>query len=219
MDDELSNKFIFQIILFNFSLLSTSQIYLTYSQFDLLLIFSFSNDRIQWPLDFVPYSVTITVNDRVQNITFSAKEKTLAACQLLLSQNQNFLDNHLPRNPITQNQEGTIEMRDEVLSSVGTQDLNSSSCQVSDLENIDFNWQNSQLDMDTVFRSGIGTHFSPTTFEDLSMGGSIENPFVLDEEEDNENSPPSTPVSVRPTETPRLQRSRAFGEGIGNIPD
>ena len=41
--------------------------------------------------------------------------------------------------------------------------------------------------------------------------GSVENPIVLDEEEDNENAPPSTPESVRLTEPPRLQRSRAFG--------
>ena len=42
--------------------------------------------------------------------------------------------------------------------------------------------------------------------------GSVENPIVLDEEEDKENAPPPpTPESVRPTEPPRLQRSRAFG--------
>ena len=42
--------------------------------------------------------------------------------------------------------------------------------------------------------------------------GSVEVPIVLDEEQDKENSPPTTPVSVRPTEPPKLQRSRAFGE-------
>ena len=75
--------------------------------------------------------------------------------------------------------------------------------------------------MDAVFRPGIDTPFSPTTFEDLSMEGSVENPIVLDEEEDKENTPPSpsTPESVRPTEPPRLQRSRAFGAGIENVPD
>ena len=39
--------------------------------------------------------------------------------QLLLAQRQEFLNNHLARVPITLNQEGTMEMRDEVLSSVG----------------------------------------------------------------------------------------------------
>ena len=129
-------------------------------------------------------------------------------------------DNHLARVPITPNQEGTIKMR-EVLSSVGAQDLDTSSYQVSDLEDIEFNWEDSQLDMDAMFRPGIDTPFSPTTFDDLLMGdGSVEDPIVLDEEEDKENAPPpTTPESVRPTEPPRLQRSRAFGARIENVPD
>ena len=50
--------------------------------------------------------------------------------------------------------------------------------------------------------------------------GSVEKPFVLDEEEDKGNiPPPTTPESVRPTEPPRLQRSRAFGARIENIPE
>ena len=88
--------------------------------------------------------------------------------------------------PITQNQEGAMEMRDEVLSSVGAQDMDTSSYQVSDLEDIEFNWENSQLDMEAVFRPGIDTPFCRTTIDDLSMEGSVENPIVLDEEEDKE---------------------------------
>ena len=51
--------------------------------------------------------------------------------------------------------------------------------------------------------------------------GSAENPIVLDEEEDKENSAPTTttPVSERPTEHPRLLRSRPFGTRIENVPD
>ena len=177
------------------------------------MIFSVSNDRIQWTLDFGLDSVTIAVNDLDQNITISSKEIPLAAWQLLLSQRQDFLDNHLSRVPITPNQEGTMEMRDEVLSSVGAQELDTSSYQVSDLEDIEFNWENSQLEMDAVFRPGIDTPFSPTIFDDLSMEGSVENRIVLDEEEDKENAPPpSTPESVRPTDPPRLQRSRPILE-------
>ena len=114
-----------------------------------------------------------------------------------------------------------MEMRNKVLSSVGAQDLDTSSYQISDLEHIEFNWENSQLDMDAVFRPSIDTPFSPTTFDDLSMEGSVENPIVLDEEEDKENAPPppSAPESVRPTEPPRLQRSRAFGARIEKVPD
>ena len=112
-----------------------------------------------------------------------------------------------------------MEVRDEVLSSVGAQDLHTSSYQVSDLEDIEFNWENPQLDMDAVFRPGVDTPFSPTTFDDLSIEGSVENPIVLDEEEDRENAPPTTPKSVRPTEPPRLQRSHAIGARMENVPE
>ena len=207
MAGDLSDIIIFQFLLFNFNLQSTA----TQPTFNLrkIMIFSVSNDGIQWTLDFGPDSVTIAVNDLVQNLTTSSQEIPLAAWQLLLSQRQDFLDNHLARVPVTENQEGTMEMRNEELSSVGVQDLDTSSYHLSDLEDIEFNWEIDQLDLDAVFRPGIDTPFSPTTFDDLSMEGSVENPIVLDEEEDKENSPPppSTPESVRPTEPPRLQRN------------
>ena len=219
MADDLSYMFIFQIILFNFNLQSTA----TQRTFNLqkIIIISVSNDGIQWTPYFSPDSVTIAVNDLVQSLTISSQEKPLAAWQLLLSQRQDFLDNHPARVPVTQNQEGTMEMRDEVLSSVGAQDLDTSSYQVSDLEHREFNWENDQLDSDAVFRQGIDTPFSPTTFDDSSMEGSLENPINLDEEEDKDNAPapPSTPESVRLTEPPRLQRSRAFGLRMENVPD
>ena len=79
------------------------------------------------------------------------------------------MENHLSRVPITPNQQRPMEMRDEVLSTVGAQDLDTSSYQVSDLEDIVFNWENDQLDLDAVFRPGIDTPISPTTFDDLSM--------------------------------------------------
>ena len=149
------------------------------------MIFSVSNDGSQWTLDFGSDSVTIAVNDLDQNVTISSQEKPLAAWHLLLSQRQDFLNNHLVRVSITPNQEGTMEMRDELLSSVAAQDLDTSSYQVTTvLEDIEFNWEDSQLDMDAVFRPGIDTPFPPTTIDDLSMEGSVENPIVLDEEED-----------------------------------
>ena len=75
--------------------------------------------------------------------------------------------------------------------------------------------------MDAVFRPGIDTPFSPTTFDDLLMGdGLVENPIVLEEEEDKENAPPPTTAeSARATEPPRLKRNRAFGTRIENVPD
>ena len=206
------------MILLKFNLQSTSQ--LTANLHKIIMIFSVSNDGIQWTLAFGPDSVTISVNDLGQKVTISSQEIPLAAWQLLLSQRQDFLNNHLAKVPITPNQQGTFEMREEVLSSVVAQDLDTNSYQVSDLEDIEFNWENSQLDMDAVFRPGIDTPFSPTTFDDLKMGdGSVENPIVLDEEEDKENAPPpTTSESVRPTEPPRLQRSGAFGARMEKVP-
>ena len=151
--DDLSYIFIFQIILFNFKLQSTAQIQSLKLQ--KILIFSVSSDGIQWILDFGPDSITIAVNGLDQNITGNSQELPLAAWQLLLSQRQDFLNNHLARVARAQKQEGKMEMRDEVLSSVGAQDLDTSSYQVSDLADIEFNWEFSQLEMGALFRPGI----------------------------------------------------------------
>ena len=98
------------------------------------MIFSVSNDLIEWSLDFGPDSVTLTVKDLVQEMTISSQEIPLAAWSLLLSQRQQFLNNHLARVPVTANQQGTHEMRDEVLSSVGAQEiLDTNGYQVSPL--------------------------------------------------------------------------------------
>ena len=114
-------------------------------------------------------------------------------------------------------------MRDEVLSSVGAQEgLDTSGYQVSaELNDFEFYWENDQLVVDADFIPGIDTPFSPTAFDDLEMGGSAENPILLDEEEDKENSPPptTTPVSKRPTRSPAFLRGRIFGTRIENVPD
>ena len=73
--------------------------------------------------------------------------------------------------------------------------------------------------MDAVVRPGIDTPFSPTTKDDLPMEGSDENPIALAEEEDKEKAPPSAPEYDRTTELPWLQRRRAFGARIENVPD
>ena len=51
------------------------------------------------------------------------------------------------------------------------------------------------------------------------MEASVENPILLDEDEDKENAPPSTPECVRSMEPPRLQKSRTFGAWIENVLD
>ena len=53
----------------------------------------------------------------------------------------------------------------------------------------------------------------------MGEGGSAEHPIVLDEDDDKENSLPTTPVSERPSEPPRLLRSRPFRTRIINVPE
>ena len=138
--------------------------------------------------------------------------ENLASCSLLLPQRQNFLSNHLARVPFTPNQVGTTEMREEMLSSVGAQDMGTSRLQVSDLDDNEFYWANDQLDVDAVFRPGIDTSFSPTVSEDLEMRRSAENHILLHKKENKENSPSTTPVSERPTRHFTLPKSKPYGK-------
>ena len=145
MADDLSNIFNFEIILISFTLQSTAT-QLTFNLHEIIMIFSVSSVGIQWALDFGSASVTIAVNDLDQNITINSQEIPLAAWQLLLArrfeQSPSASANHSQARG-----NNTMEMRDEVLSSVGAQDWDTSSYQVSDLEDIEFNWENSQLNM------------------------------------------------------------------------
>ena len=88
--------------------------------------FSVSNVVIEWCFDFGKDSVLLTVKDFVQEKTKTSQEIPLTAWSLLLSQRQDFLNNHLDRVPVTPNQKGTMEMRDEVLLSAGAQDMDTS---------------------------------------------------------------------------------------------
>ena len=116
-----------------------------------------------------------------------------------LSKKQKFLNNHLAQVPATPNQQGTIEVRHELFSSIGAQDTDTSGYQESDQHVVEFYWESDQLGVDAVFSPGCDSPFSPTALDDLEKGGSAENPILLEEEEDKENSPLTTPVSERPT--------------------
>ena len=50
-------------------------------------------------------------------------------------------------------------MRDQMLSSIASQDVDTSEHQVSDLDYVEFYWKNDQPDVDAVFGSGIITFF------------------------------------------------------------
>ena len=112
-------------------------------------------------------------------------------------------------------------MREEVLSSVGAQDTDTREYELSDLEDIELSWDDAAVDMDSVYRPGIDTPISPSIFDDFQMNGSTNtNPIPKDGEEEKEISGPTTttPESERPTEPPRLLRSRPFGTRLENVP-
>ena len=103
--------------------------------------------------------------------------------------------------------------------SVGAQDMNTSGYQVSDLDDVEFYWENNELEVDAVFRPGIDTPFSPAVFDDLEIRGTAEKYIMLDEEGDKENSPPITPVPERPKRTPAMLTNCLFGTRIENNAD
>ena len=81
------------------------------------MIFSPSSLVFEWSLDFGPDSVTLTAKDLLQQMTRRSQEIFQAAWSMLLFQKQEFLNLHLAQISGTPNQQGTHEMRDEVLSS------------------------------------------------------------------------------------------------------
>ena len=155
-------------------------------------------------------------------MAISSQEIPLTAWRLFLSQRQDFLSNHLARVPVTPNQQGTHERRDEVFSCVGAQNIITSGYQVSDLDDAEFYWANDQPHIDAVFRPDIDAPFSSLTFSDFEMDSMAENPILIDKAEEKENSPPPhprTPVSERPIQPPVLMRCRPFGARNENVPD
>ena len=71
-------------------------------------------------------------------------------------------------------------MRNEVLSSV------------FDPDNVEFYYENDQLDMDAVIRAYRDTPFTPSTFNAFEMGSKAEIPILINEEQDRKNITSST---------------------------
>ena len=116
------------------------------------MIFSVSKEKSQRFLDFGQDSVILTVNDLVREMTMRSHEIPLPAWNLLLSQRQKFLNNLLAQIPILPKQQGTHEMKEEVLSIAESQYMDTSDYEVSDLNDIEFFSRISQLALDVFFR-------------------------------------------------------------------
>ena len=185
------------------------------------MIFSITNDGIDWSLDFVLDSVNRSVKFIVQGMTIFSQEIPLAAWKLLLCQKQDFSNIHLAQVLITSNQEETMDMRVEVLSSVRAQDMYTSVFQVSDSEDIELHREDPDLNLDAVVRPGVDTTFTLSSFNDFEIGSMAETSVLINEEQGMENSPslPSTPVSESPTQHLVLMRNRPFRKKVDSFAD
>ena len=105
------------------------------------------------------FSFTLTVKYLVLEMTKNSKKFLLAAWSLMLSQRQDFLNHHRAGTPITPNQQGTMETRVALLSSVGAQDMDPSGYQVSDVEAIGFHWGDPDLKMDALDQAPVLSFF------------------------------------------------------------
>ena len=86
-------------------------------------------------------------------MTKNSQENPLPSWKFFLSQIQEVLDQQLARTPITPKQQGTDEMKEEVLFSPGAQEMKTSGYELwelSDLDDNEFFWKNPQLELATV---------------------------------------------------------------------
>ena len=188
------------------------------------MIFSVSSDGIQWTLDFGPVSVTIALSELDQNLTIQVTRSTPSCVAIAVISKARFSWIIICHEcPVTENQEGTMEMRDEELSSVWSSRLgDTSSYQESDLE--EHRVQLGKFAIGTWTQCFRPRHRHPFFLQlhlgGLSMEGSVDNPIELDEEEGQvECSSINTRVCHTHGNLPMLQRSRAFGAKMKNVPD
>ena len=112
-------------------------------------------------------------------------------------------------------------MQDEVRASFGDHDV-SSDFVPSDLDDIQFHWENPNIDMDAVYRPGIDTPFSPSLFENIPVAGCADYLIKrLTMNKIKRYEYPTTPESQRPLQPPLLHRSlsRPFGTRLEKIPN
>ena len=99
------------------------------------------------------------MKDFVQEIAKSSQQLPPAAWKFLLPQRKDVVINHPVRVSINPNQEGTMEIMTEVLSSVGAQNMDTIGYHMPDHNDFDFCWEHDQFDVNVVFRAGIDSPF------------------------------------------------------------
>ena len=96
--------------------------------------------------------------------------------------------------------------------------MDTSGYQVTDLEDIEFVFEDPDLNIDAVFRPGIDTPFSLSNFNVFEMFSLAENPIVIGKGLGKENSSNNSSLR-RPTQHPVKKRSRTFETRVENTPD
>ena len=71
--------------------------------------------------------------------------------------------------PFISSQQRTMEMQGEALSKIGAQNMDSNVYLVSELEDIEFQWEDPDLNMDAYFWPGMDTLLSPSTSNYFEM--------------------------------------------------
>ena len=123
------------------------------------MIFSVSNDAFEWSLDFEPDSVTLTIKDLVHELTVAFPRNSSGSLELVVVSKTRLFEYSSSASSNYSQPGGTMEMRDEVLSSVDAQDKDTNGYQVFLLDDLECYWENDQLDVDAVFRPSIDTPF------------------------------------------------------------
>ena len=167
-----------------------------------------------------PDSVTLTIEDPVQEMSKGSQENLLPAWSLLLSQKQEFFNNHIARVRITP-QPGkyngdagwsTFECRAKRHGHRRVSAVRSGGYRVS----LGWSWLEHRCRLPTRHRYS----FFPSTCNDFEICSMAGNPNLIDEEQYKETSPPPfsmTPVSERPTQPPVLMKSCLFGRKNENV--
>ena len=102
-------------------------------------------------MEFGHDSVVLSVKYLDENHTISSLEFRWQLGPCCCSKDKKIWTINLARVLITPNEQATFEMREEVLSSVGAQDTDTRGCELSDLEDIEFRWEDPAVDMDNVY--------------------------------------------------------------------
>ena len=99
--------------------------------------------------------------------------------ELLLTQRQDSWGNHLAHIAISPNQQGLFEKKEEVSSPAEAQLLDTNSCELTNLENVNFFAEIPQMGLVVVFRPETDIPFSPSAFREKEMIRSAANLIVM----------------------------------------